>query len=48
LTHFNRLIRGIFLKGNQWWDLWPDIWPIIVFTLVAMTIAVKVYRRTID
>ena len=48
LTYFNRLIRGITLKGNQWWDLWPDIWPLIVFTLVVMTIAVKFYRRTID
>jgi ABC-2 type transport system permease protein len=48
LTHFNRLIRGIFLKGNQWWDLWPNIWPIILFTIVAMAIAVKLYRRTLD
>ena len=48
LTYFNRLIRGIFLKGNQWWDLWPNIWPIIVFTIVAMAIAVKLYRRTLD
>jgi ABC-2 type transport system permease protein len=48
LTHFNRLIRGITLKGNQWWDLWPDIWPLIVFTLIVMAIAVKFYRRTID
>ena len=48
LTHFNRLIRGIFLKGNQWWDLRPNIWPIILFTIVAMAIAVKLYRRTLD
>jgi len=48
LTHFNRLIRGITLKGNYWWNLWPDIWPLIVFTLVVMAIAVKFYRRTID
>ncbi len=48
LTHFNRLIRGIFLKGNQWWDLWPDIWPIMMFTVVVMAIAVKLYRRTLD
>ncbi|MGC9975942.1 MAG: ABC transporter permease [Syntrophales bacterium] len=48
LTYFSRLIRGIFLKGNNWWDLWPNIWPLIVFTLVVMLIAVKLYRRTLD
>jgi ABC-2 type transport system permease protein len=48
LTYFNRLIRGIFLKGSLWWDLWPNIWPLIVFTAVVMAIAVKLYRRTVD
>ncbi len=48
LTHFNRLIRGILLKGNGWWDLWPSIWPLMLFTAVVMTAAVKFYRRTLD
>lgn len=48
LTHFNRLIRGIILKGNTGWDLWPSLWPIILFTIVVMAIAVKFYRKTID
>jgi ABC-2 type transport system permease protein len=48
LTYFNRLSRGIFLKGNGWWDLWPNIWPLMVFTVVVMAIAVKFYRRTLD
>ncbi len=48
LTHFNRLIRGIILKGNTGWDLWPSIWPIIFFTVILMGIAVKFYRRTLD
>lgn len=48
LTHFNRLIRGILLKGNGWWDLWPSIWPLMLFTVVVMTAAVKFYRRTLD
>lgn len=48
LTHFNRLARGILLKGNHWPDLWPEIWPMLVFTLVVMTIAVRTYRRTLD
>lgn len=48
LTYFNRLIRGIFLKGNGWWDLWPNIWPVLVFALVVMAVAVKFYRQTLD
>jgi ABC-2 type transport system permease protein len=48
LTHFNRLTRGIFLKGNGWGDLWPNLWPLMVFTVVVMAIAVKFYRRTLD
>ena len=48
LTYFNRLIRGIFLKGNLFLDLWPDIWPLMVFTLVVMVIALTFYRRTLD
>ena len=48
LTHFNRLVRGILLKGNDWPDLWPSLWPLMVFTLVVMTIAVRFYRRTLD
>ncbi|NGY03763.1 ABC transporter permease [Solimonas terrae] len=48
LTYFNRLIRGIILKGNGWIDLWPNIWPMGVFTLVVMLVAMRFYRRTLD
>jgi ABC-2 type transport system permease protein len=48
MTYFNRLIRGIFLKGNTFPDLWPDLWPLVVFTVVVMGIAVRTYRRTLD
>lgn len=48
LTYFNRLIRGIMLKGNGWADSWPSVWPLILFTLIVMTIAVTTYRRTLD
>jgi ABC-2 type transport system permease protein len=48
LTYFNRLIRGIFLKGNLFPDLWPDVWPLMVFTLIVMVIALTFYRRTLD
>ena len=48
LTYFNRLIRGILLKGNGWADSWPSVWPMMVFMLVLMAVAVATYRRTLD
>ena len=48
LTHFNRLVRGILLKGSDWPDLWISIWPMTVFMVVVMGIALKFYRRTLD
>lgn len=48
LTYFNRLIRGIMLKGNGWPDSWPSVWPMIVFTVTLMAVAVATYRRTLD
>jgi len=48
LTHFNRVIRGILLKGNDWADLWPSLWPMALFTLVVMGVALRFYRRTLD
>ena len=48
LTYFNRLVRGIMLKGNGWSNSWPSVWPLMIFTLVVMTVAVKTYRQTLD
>jgi ABC-2 type transport system permease protein len=48
LTYFNRLVRGILLKGAAWTDLWPHLWPMLIFMFVVMAIAVRFYRRTLD
>jgi ABC-2 type transport system permease protein len=48
LTYFNRLVRGIMLKGAGLVDVWPHIWPMLLFIVVVMAIAVRVYRRTLD
>lgn len=48
LTYFNRLIRGIMLKGNGWADSWPSVWPMMIFTAALMAVAVATYRRTLD
>lgn len=48
LTHFLRIVRGILLKGNGLREVSPELWPIALFTAVALTIAVKRYRQTLD
>lgn len=48
LTHFNRLVRAILLKGNTAADMWPDVWPLLIITTLVMGIAVRFYRRTLD
>jgi ABC-2 type transport system permease protein len=48
LTYFNRLVRGILLKGNGWTELWPSVWPLALFTVIVLGIALRFYRRTLD
>jgi ABC-2 type transport system permease protein len=46
-THFLRIIRGIMLKGNGWYQVAGEIWPMGVFIL-AVGIALLRFRRTLD
>jgi len=48
LTHFLRIVRGILLKGNSFMQLWPELWPMLLFLLVAGTVALRRYRQTLD
>ena len=48
LTHFLRVIRGILLKGNGFEEVILQLWQIMLFAVVALTIGVKRYRRTLD
>lgn len=48
LTHFLRIVRGILLKGNTAAQLLPELWPMLLFLLVAGSLALKRYRQTID
>jgi ABC-2 type transport system permease protein len=48
LTHFLRIVRGILLKGNGLKDVVLQLWQIALFAAVALTIAVKRYRKTLD
>jgi ABC-2 type transport system permease protein len=48
LTHFLRIVRGILLKGSGGTELLPELWPMLAFVLLAGTVALKRYRRTLD
>jgi ABC-2 type transport system permease protein len=48
LTHYIRIVRAIMLKGSAAQDLHADAWALIGLTLLAMTIAVTRFRRTLD
>ena len=48
LTHFLRIVRAIMLKGSNLSDLRYDAAAMFVLMLVAMTIAVTRFRRTLD
>lgn len=48
LTHFLRIVRGILLKGNGLEDVMPHLWQIVLFTVIALAVALKRYRRTVD
>ncbi|ESQ81801.1 ABC transporter permease [Asticcacaulis benevestitus] len=48
LTHFLRIVRSVMLKGSDLTAMWPNIWPMLIFIVVAMTVAMMRYRSTLD
>jgi ABC-2 type transport system permease protein len=48
LTHYIRIVRGILLKGSTLADLHVQAIWLVGLMLVAMTIAVARFRRTLD
>ena len=48
LTHYLRVVRGIMLKAADLRDLGPEAVWLVALTLVAMTIAVARFRRTLE
>jgi ABC-2 type transport system permease protein len=48
LTHFNRIVRGIMLKGSEWPQLLGELWPMAAFLLLAGALALTRYRQTLD
>ncbi len=48
LTHYLRIVRAIMLKGSTLTDLRYDGLMLVLLMLVAMMIAVRRFRRTLD
>jgi ABC-2 type transport system permease protein len=48
LTHYIRIVRGIMLKGATLYDLQIEALALAGLMLVAMTFAVRRFRRTLD
>ncbi len=48
LTHYLRIVRSIMLKGSSIGDLRYDGIALFILMLIAMTIAVTRFRRTLD
>ncbi len=48
LTHYIRIVRAIMLKGSTLENLQYDAIALFVLMLIAMTIAVTRFRRTLD
>jgi len=48
LTHYLRIVRSVMLKGSSVTDLHYDTLALFVLMLIAMTIAVTRFRRTLD
>ena len=47
-THFLRIVRGVLLKANTAGEIAGEIWPLLAFILVAGTVALLRFRRTLD
>lgn len=48
MTHFMRLIRGVVLRGAELWELRGEVATLGGFLLVALTVAVRRFDKTLD
>jgi ABC-2 type transport system permease protein len=48
LTHFNRMIRGVMLKGSSLWEILPQALPLVIFIAVMTAVALKAYSGKLE
>ncbi|MBT8085318.1 MAG: ABC transporter permease [Woeseia sp.] len=47
-THFIRMTRGIMLREASVWELYPELLALLLFTVIAMTAAIRRFSRRLD
>ncbi len=48
LTHFNRLIRGIVLRGADIMSMWDELLALVIFMTIALSLAILRFRKRLD
>lgn len=48
LTHFNRLIRGVVLRGTDILALWPELLALVLFAAITMSLAILRFNKRLD
>lgn len=48
MTHFMRLIRGVVLRGADLWELRGEMLALLGFILIAMTVSLARFSKTLD
>jgi ABC-2 type transport system permease protein len=48
LTHFNRIVRGVMLRGAGLGELQQELWPLLAFFTAGLGVAVLRFRKTLD
>ena len=48
MTHFMRLIRGVVLRGAELWELRGELAALGGFLVIALTVAVRRFDKTLD
>lgn len=48
LTHFNRLIRGIVLRGADIMTMWDELLALVIFMTIALSLAILRFRKRLD
>lgn len=48
LTYFNRITRGIILKGNTFMEIIPNILPIILIAVVLIILTGKIFKTKLE
>jgi len=48
LTHFNRLIRGIVLRGAGIMTMWQELVALGTFLSITLTLAILRFRKRLD